>query len=252
VLSLVDEGRIMQGYFIGIGVGPGDPDLLTLKAIKALNSIDVLMSPKSKNGTPSLALSIVKSHLPQALDIRERLFPMVVERDVLHKAWEDVCIEIEQLVNEGKRVGFITLGDAMTYSTYSYLLKGLKGRVQIHTIPGITSYQSVASRVSTPLVEGDHPLVIVPCTMGFEKVKELIVAYPSLVLMKITSCFEELINFIIKEELEAYTYLVSLATQEGEQVITDLSTLRVKDANTQKMSYFSTIVINKGWSKDEY
>ena len=135
-----------MSHFYGIGVGPGDSELITLKAVRILETLDILVTPTTKSGSESLALSIAKPFLKEGLVINERVFPMSLDSEVLTAAWDKVADEIREAVENGKRVGFITLGDPMTYSTYIYLLIRLKGQIPLTTIPGITSYQGQIGR----------------------------------------------------------------------------------------------------------
>lgn len=230
--------------FYGVGVGPGDPELLTLKACRTLKQIDILVTPHTKCGSDSLALSIAKPHLDTDLTVWERVFPMSTDPKVLEAAWDAVADEIQAAVLSGKSVGFITLGDPMTYSTYIYLLARLRGKVPTETQSGITSYQGLSAEVQIPLVEGDTPLVIVPCTAPMEDLKEMIRNNDSLVLMKLSKHFREIIDFLIAEGLEEHTSLVSFATQPEQRIYNSL-----KDIKEDKISYFSTILINKRWTK---
>lgn len=231
-----------MSHFYGIGVGPGDSELITLKAIRILETLDILVTPTTKSGSESLALSIAKPFLKESLIINERVFPMSLDSEVLTEAWDRVADEISEAVNNGKRVGFITLGDPMTYSTYIYLLIRLKGQIPLTTIPGITSYQGLSASVAIPLAEGDTPLVIAPCTMPLDKLKEIILNNDSVILMKLSKQFKEVLTFLIAEGLDDCSKLVSFATQKEEKIYQSLT-----EVDEPSISYFSTILINKRW-----
>src|SRR4030067_1997224 len=131
------------GKLYGIGVGPGDPELLTLKAVRVLGEADVVAIPKSKEESDSIALSIVKG----AVDLSKKetvelVFPMTKDKEVLRKAREEAAVAIADRLKAGKNVACITLGDPMFYSTFSYLIPLVKERlpeVHIEIIPGISS-----------------------------------------------------------------------------------------------------------------
>jgi sirohydrochlorin cobaltochelatase len=231
-----------MSHLYGIGVGPGDSELITLKAVRILETLDILVTPTTKCGSDSLALSIAKPFLKEDLVIYERVFPMSLDSEVLTEAWDKVADEIREAVLSGKRVGFITLGDPMTYSTYIYLLVRLKGHMPITTVPGITSYQGLSASVGIPLVEGDTPLVIAPCTLPLEKLKDIILNNDSVVLMKLSKQFKEVLAFLIEEGLDDCSKLVSFATQKDEKIYQSLS-----EVIEPSISYFSTILINKRW-----
>lgn len=119
MVDIMAEGK--KGIFYGIGVGPGDPDLITIKAAKILATADLIITPTKKMGSPSIAFNIVKIHIPDISKVLEMNFPMISlseEREVLKKQWEvlkkqweENADEIELLLNDGKNVAFITLGD---------------------------------------------------------------------------------------------------------------------------------------------
>lgn len=230
--------------FYGIGVGPGDSSLLTLKAVETLKSIDILVTPNGKKGGESIAFNIVKEHLNPSIEIKERHFPMTSNEEELNKAWDSIAEEIEIDVKNGKKVGFITLGDPMVYSTYIYLLKRLINNIEVETIPGIASFLNIASSQNYPLVEGENPLIIVPCTMEEEKLDEILKNNTSLVLMKVYKNFKKVIDKIKKNNLEKYAVLVSNSSQDGEKVYKNIT-----EISEDEISYFSTILINKGWDK---
>jgi precorrin-2/cobalt-factor-2 C20-methyltransferase len=155
-----------QGKFFGIGVGPGDTELLTIKAAKILKKIDVICSPRSAESKRSLALSIVQPILDDRDDnyeILDPLFPMIEDKLTLNTYWDQASETIEKKLIQGKDVGFITLGDPTVYSTFSYVAKRLSNRnFEIEIIPGITSFTGCAAAAGISLAEKDEIVVIVP------------------------------------------------------------------------------------------
>ena len=131
--------------FYGIGVGPGDSELVTIKASRLLEDLDILYTPEAKKGSKSFALGIAEPYLKEQLEIKQRHFPMVRSNSTKEVQWQAISAEIAEDVKTGKNVGFITLGDPMVYSTYSYLLALLEKEIDCQTIPGITSFCSMAS-----------------------------------------------------------------------------------------------------------
>ena len=111
--------------FYGIGTGPGDSSLLTIKAVETLQNLDTLYTPEAKKGGESLALSIVSKYLPDGLEIKSRHFPMNFNDAEKILAWNQIADEIVEDVRAGKNVGFVTLGDPMIYSTYVYIMERL-------------------------------------------------------------------------------------------------------------------------------
>ncbi|TLM98344.1 precorrin-2 C(20)-methyltransferase, partial [bacterium] len=113
----------MKGKFYGIGVGPGYPELLTLKAYRLLQQVDVLCIPKSRMEKESLALNIVRQSLDRDFRVLELLFPMSHDEEVLAAHWDRAAEQVAAELAAGYNVAFITIGDPMFYSTYAYLLQ---------------------------------------------------------------------------------------------------------------------------------
>lgn len=227
--------------FIGIGVGPGDPELLTLKAIKALESLDVLVVPTGKQGGESEALNIAKNHVPDSMELLKRTFPMTHDKKAMMDAIQRIADEIEMLILKGATVGFLTLGDPMLFSTYGYLLKCLSGKVPITTIAGITSYTAIASGENRILTEGDNPLIIYPCVGDLSGLETHLCSTDSLVLMKVYRTFDEVKRLILKHGLASKALIVSNYGKPEAIVHESIETI-----NKESLSYFTTILINKG------
>jgi len=176
-----------KGILYGLGVGPGDPELITLKAARVLNSVDIVFAAASTKNTYSLAISIAKPHIPDLTPIRMLRFPMTRDRKETQKAWKDHALTIIKELEQGYNVAFITLGDPMTYSTYGYILKTIQTLAPhqpVISIPGITSYQASAACLNTPLVEGEESLLITSGAKGGEQFRQLSVKPETVVFLK--------------------------------------------------------------------
>ncbi|MDY3374789.1 MAG: cobalt-factor II C(20)-methyltransferase [Terrisporobacter othiniensis] len=232
--------------FYGIGTGPGDSSLVTVKAINTLKNIDILYTPEAKKGGDSLALSIVKEYVPDKVEIKSRHFPMSNHGTDKIEAWEDISKEILSDVKSGKDVGFITLGDPMIYSTYVYVMERIMEDIEVETIPGISSFSNIASNQNFPLVMDTDPLVVIPCTMEEDKIDEALEKYDCIVLMKIYKKINLILDKLKKHNLIDYAILVSNSSQEREVVFTNLR----EEEIDEKISYFSTILVNKNNKKN--
>lgn len=229
--------------FYGIGVGVGDRNTVTKRAIDVLGTLDVLYVPTAKKSEKdSTAYKIVKDYINEKTLIKNRYFPMNYDSAELQNAWNEVASEIVQDVSESKNAGFITIGDPMVYSTYIYLLKLLRDKIKITTIPGIASFLDVAANNNFPLVEGDDPLIILPATIGAEKLRGYIKNENSIVLMKVYNNFDEIVNLLLEENLQDHSIIVSNSSKDGEIIYQN-----IKDVNKSDVSYFTTILINKRW-----
>ena len=215
-----------KGKLIGIGVGPGDTELLTLKAAKVLESIPVIFSPKSAKEKESIALSIVKPLLEKRDDYKkvmivEPIFPMIENKNELEKIWNSAADLVSQYLNTGRDVAFITLGDPSIFSTYSYLQKRLVDDYEVETIPGITSFTACAAARNEALVEQNDILTIVP---KIDKRIEQVLDYSdSIVLMKASRNTTKLELKIKNDKREKEIYSVQNCTRENEKIIEGFS-----------------------------
>lgn len=228
--------------FVGIGVGPGDPDLLTVKAVEQFKTLDILLVPESKKNAKSEAHQIASKFLPENLEVIGRHFPMILDKEAMLASVREIALEVIEWVKSGKTVGFVTLGDPMLYSTYIYLLKFISEGVSVETIPGISSYTAIASGMNRPLVEGDDPLIVYPCTADMDELRTVLETHNAIVLMKVYKSFETVVGMM--KDLDLIKHSVAISNYgKPEQIIHEdlLST----DPN--EVSYFTTILINKRW-----
>ena len=226
--------------FYGIGTGPGDSTLVTIKAVNTIKMLDILYTPEPKKGGDSLALSIVKEYVPDT-EIKQRHFPMNNDSVEKMASWDAIAAEIKDDVKAGKEVGFITLGDPMIYSTYVYIMERLMDEIEVETIPGISSFSNIASNQNFPLVMDTDPLMVIPCTMEEEKIDAALQTYDCFVLMKVYKNFKEIVQKLEKYDLIDSAILVSNSSQEREVVYKDLRDVHLQE----KISYFSTILVNR-------
>ena len=227
--------------FYGIGTGPGDSTLVTIKAVNTIKMLDILYTPEPKKGGDSLALSIVKEYVPGTVEIKQRHFPMNNDSVEKMASWDAIAAEIKDDVKAGKEVGFITLGDPMIYSTYVYIMERLMDEIEVETIPGISSFSNIASNQNFPLVMDTDPLMVIPCTMEEEKIDAALQTYDCFVLMKVYKNFKEIVQKLEKYDLIDSAILVSNSSQEREVVYKDLRDVHLQE----KISYFSTILVNR-------
>jgi len=174
------------GTIYGIGVGPGDPKLLTLQAVEVLRGVTAVLAPRSADDRESLALAIARPHLPVSCTVLEATFPMISDPAVLARAWEEAALLLLARAEQGEATAFLTLGDAMLYSTWGYLLRALVRlcpQAPLVTIPGITAMSACAAAMGTPLAEGRAPLLVWPDTPPAE-ISALLANAPNLVFMK--------------------------------------------------------------------
>lgn len=176
----------MQGKLYGVGVGPGDPELLTLKALRLIKDNEVIAVP-GKEIQASVAYQIVKGTYEE-LDEKTLIpvaMPMTKDPQVLKANHDKAADQVESYLKEGKNVVFLTLGDTTVYSTYLYVHKRILERgYEAEIVSGITSFCAVAARLNMGLVEADQPLHVIPATYKAQEMEEILKLPGTKVLMK--------------------------------------------------------------------
>jgi precorrin-2/cobalt-factor-2 C20-methyltransferase len=232
-----------RGTLYGIGVGPGDPDLITVKGATILAGCSHVFVPKARQGAESVALGIAQKHINPQAEIHEILFPMTTDRSELEKRWEESAKVIGEVLETGADACFLTLGDALLYSTYIYMLRALRRKipdVRVVTVPGITAFSAAASLADFPVGEAKEPVTIVPTADDLEDVRRAISVGGTVVLMKIGKRLNQILDLL--EEVGAIEngVFVSHAGMDAQRVETDLRSLRGQNAEA---GYLSVILI---------
>lgn len=229
------------GTFYGIGVGPGDPELLTVKAINALKKIDVLIAPKTEKKSDSVALSIAQPYLKPSVEIIYQTFPMIKDFAAETEIFEANKEEILKILRGGRNVGFATLGDPMFYSTYIYIFKLLKPcGVNIVTIPGVPAFLAIAAQIGRPLAYGNDILTIIPATADIEAINHALDCADAAVLMKVYKNVISVVSTLSAKSMLDEAILVSRCGLDDEKIITNLDKHK-HDA----LNYLSTIITRK-------
>ena len=222
-----------KGTFYGVGVGPGDPELMTLKGVRVLEACQVLAVPVSGTGT-STALNIAQG--AARLEGKEQLtlhFPMRREPELLSAAHQAAADTVAAVLDSGRDVAMPVLGDVAIYSTYSYLQDILEGRgYRCVMVPGVPSFCAVAARLGRSLTQGDEPLHILPASarQGLE-------LEGTKVLMKSGRQFPEVLQALKEQGLLERSGMVENCGMAGERVHPALT------EETECGGYFATLVI---------
>lgn len=229
----------MAGKLYGIGVGPGDPELMTLKAVRLIEECDIVAVPKSGEGE-GVARQIAKGAVKnfEQKNVIEVPMPMTRDPQVLEQSHQAAAKLIEGYLKEGKSVAFLTLGDPSIYSTYIYIHK----RVQQHgypveMVPGVPSFCAVAAKLNTGLAEGAQPLHIIPAS--YQGVEEGLEWSGPKVLMKTGRSMKKVKALLDEKGLLDKAMMVQKCGMEGEEIY---PSMREVDENA---SYFSVIVVEE-------
>ena len=183
----------------GIGVGPGDPDLITLKAVKVLAQARHVFTASSSKRSYSLALSVARRYLPPEVEVEFLKFPMTKERKALVKAWEENAQQVVEVLRQKGEAVFLTMGDPTLYSTFGPLARAVKAlwpEVELRLIPGVTAAQAAASRLGISLAEGEEGFAIISGLSKTETISRLRKAGISLAIYKVYRRAEEVIQVL--------------------------------------------------------
>jgi precorrin-2/cobalt-factor-2 C20-methyltransferase len=232
-----------------VGCGPGDPDLLTIKAANLLENADVIFAPTAREGKPSIALSIVKKYLNTTVETVDLIFPMVKDREHTRQYWRKNADRIVEAAKTGKKVIYLTVGDPSLYSTWIYIQREITSRypeIHLKIVPGIPSVFAFAAQAKISLVEGDETLGIIPACYDLEKVKRAANSCDTLVFLKDGKYFGEVINMLgdagfSDESMIAMAQDVSV----GEEVLKRNSLKGLRENKEMTEKYFSLLVAKR-------
>jgi len=235
---------------IGIGVGPGDPELLTVKAVKAIHNADIIMCPASNENRPSIALSVVSSIIDKSKnqEIIKLIFPMTKDKDVLKQTWKRNAKIMAETVLTGKNVVYLTVGDPFLYSTWIYMHKDLKENypdMNISVIPGIVSIFTFAAKVGVSVAEGAEKVAIIPSCYDLSSVKEIAKHSESMIFLKDGRYFDQVIK-VLKESGFPDDSIFAIGQDLGtENEIIRKMTLGEVNDETLTTKYFSILVVKR-------
>lgn len=228
----------MKGKLYGVGVGPGDPSLITLKAVEVLQRSRAVFVPRSKKDRPSVALSIARGHLQPDTAVVELDLPMTGDRKTLETAWDQAAGTILKELARLEEAAFLTLGDPSMYSTFGYVaqkIRSLDPRVEIQVVPGITSFAAAAARTGVSLAEQDQPLVILPAAESDLTVPAL-KSRAGVVILKASRGYGETLDLLARHQRLPGALLYSRVGLPDETVTADLAAVTAPD-------YLSLIII---------
>jgi precorrin-2/cobalt-factor-2 C20-methyltransferase len=235
----------MPAKLFGVGVGPGAPDLLTLRAIRILRGAEVLAIPRRSKWDRSIAWKIAEKEVGEVKG-QERLFlefPMSKDPEVLKPAWEIALAEIGKRLDRNRSVAFITEGDPFLYSTFIYLFYEAKRRwpqTPIEVVPGVSSVMAAAGVLGIPLADGAERVAILPASYSIEQMEEVLEKFDTIVLMKVSSVMPQVTRLLEEKGLMGQTVYISKCEMEGQNIVSDVSAIK-----NDKCDYFSMVLVVK-------
>ncbi|MCP4024045.1 MAG: precorrin-2 C(20)-methyltransferase [Desulfobacteraceae bacterium] len=231
-----------KGKLYGVGVGPGDPELITVKAVRVIKAADIIFTAGSPKNNYSLAVEIAAPYIMDNTKVVKLDFPMTKDEKAVEKAWLYNAGEIAKVLKQGKTAVFLTLGDPTTYSTFGYVLKKMKcimPEADIETVPGITSFHAAAARLNRILVEAEESLLITSGAFGGNQLRN-INHVENVAIVKAYKNIKD-INTVLKETgFDKRAVAVSKCGRKNEEIMEDLDALE-----TRAPDYWTLILAGK-------
>ncbi|MDE0807968.1 MAG: precorrin-2 C(20)-methyltransferase [Alphaproteobacteria bacterium] len=234
----------MKGRLHGVGVGPGDPDLITLKALKVLRAANIIAYPALEEGD-SLARAIAAPHIPEGREEFAIRMPMLVDRFPAMEVYDQAAARISEALDNGKSVAVLCEGDPFFYGSFMYLFGRLADRHRVEVIPGVSSLMACAAALSAPLAARNDVLTVLPAPLEDSVLEARLAATDSAAIVKVGRHFERIRALLERLNLAENAHYVERATMENQRV------LPLLDVDETAVPYFSMILIHKrgrAWS----
>lgn len=227
--------------FYGIGVGPGDPELMTLKAARILAAVDRIFLPAGQAGSAGFAGRIVESLRLEANKFRPVPLCMSRQRDADLDAYDRAASEIASELHAGRSAAWIAEGDPLFYSTFIHVWAALVRHapgIDVEVVPGVTSIQAAAAYAGLPLARLDESIAIVPAAYGIERLPELMREFSVVGLLKVHNVLDDLLDCLaaVNQPIDA-VYVEKVGTRE-QRLVRNLESLR-----GTTVPYFSLVLL---------
>lgn len=227
-----------------VGVGPGDPDLLTRKAERILRQADLILAPVSNPAEASVALETIRGFIDESRqEVIIHRFPMTSDKEILIPAWQEAAALIAGHASKGRMVAFITIGDPLFYSTFIYLLRILREQwpdIPIEIVPGISSINASAAQAGIPLVESEEKMAVIPATAGIDQIAAALVDFETVVLLKVKPLFADILKLLRQTGRERSTVFVERVGSGRQKILTDFA-----EISAHSPDYLSLLIVKQ-------
>jgi len=230
----------------GVALGPGDPELITLKALRILKEADLIFYPGSinKGKQRSFVLSILRYHQLDEEKLIGFFLEMSLERVQAQEIYEQTATHIKHAFEQGKKVCIVCEGDISLYSTFSYLLKKLQDvKLPISLIPGINSFSLGAANHQTPICTLNDKVAILPRESKTENLEAYLQDFDTLILMKIRTAWAAIKQIIASNPDIQFYYCERLGTKE------EFISRNIAEVSDRELPYFSLVILKKRTKK---
>jgi len=234
---------VKKGILYGVSVGTGDPELITVKGLRILQSSPVVAFPAGLNHRPGIAQGIIQSWLQPQQQLLPLNFPYVQDEQQLQQAWQDAARKSARYLQRGQDIAFACLGDVSFYSTFTYLaqaLQQLDPEIRVETMPGVCSPMAIASELGIPLTVNRQKIAILPALYSVSELETALDWAEVVVLLKVSSVYEQVWQILARRNLLEQSAIVEKATFRDRQIYQNLSNYPQLD-----LSYFSVLLIEQ-------
>lgn len=232
------------GTLYGVGVGPGDPELITLKACRLLRECPVIAYPAARHGGESYAREIIGLHVrPEEQTMLGLVFPMTKDPELLAGGWNRTVELCWNELKQGRDVAFVTEGDPNLFSTFihlSRLMQELHPGVPVVSVPGISSVFGAAAALEQPLADGNQRVGIIPATSDREALKEALLHHDTVIFLKVAKVLDLVLDVLDELGLSGKASVVTKVTSPNERVWRD-----ARDLWGKELEYLSLMVVSK-------
>jgi len=233
-----------MGRLYAIGVGPGDPELITIKASRLLSRLPVIFVPQRDETSPSYACSIIAGLVREPEQkVIGLVFPMVRDNKQLVPYWKSAAETIWRYLKQGKDCAFVNEGDPFLYGTAAYVLETLRAthaEVEITVVPGVSSINASAAQAVLPLAINDQRVAILSGHCEDSVIAETLEHFDTIVFLKVNSVFGRLLDTFERLKLTEKCVYISKCTTRDEKIIRDIRQLKGR-----KLDYLSLLIVRK-------
>ncbi|MGA7677437.1 MAG: precorrin-2 C(20)-methyltransferase [Dehalococcoidia bacterium] len=238
------HGKKKIGRLYGVGVGPGDPELLTLRAHHLLSRIPVIFVPLKDEKSSSYARSIIKNLVKKSDGkVVGVVLPMLRDKEKLADYWLKATESMWRYLKKGEDCAFVNIGDPLLYGTFIHILETLQKshpEIEVEVIPGISSINAAAARAVVPLASNDERIAIISGNCADKVIRETLENFDTVAFIKMNKVFDRLLSILEELKLVEKCVYVRRCTTQDEEIIRDISKLK-----GEKVDYFSLLIVRK-------
>jgi precorrin-2/cobalt-factor-2 C20-methyltransferase len=238
------HGKKKIGRLYGVGVGPGDPELLTLRAYHLLSRIPVIFVPLKDETSSSYARSVIKNLVKKSEGkVVGVVLPMLKDKEKLADYWRKAAESMWQYLKKGEDCAFVNIGDPLLYGTFIHIFETLQKshpEIEAEVIPGISSINAAAARAVVPLASNDERIAIISGNREDEVIRETLDNFDTVVFIKMNRMFDRLLTILKELNMIKKCVYVRRCTTQDEEIIWDISKLK-----GEEVDYFSLLIVRK-------